>query len=56
VSVATITALCTAVAAVITAVVALIKAAQQAGLLKAHLAGEAHAAPPAAPDATLKTP
>lgn len=45
-SAAVITALCTGIAGVLTAAVALIHSLQQAGILKAHLASEAHAAPP----------
>ena len=50
-SAAVITALLVAVAGVITAVVALIHSLQQAGVLKAHLAAVAEAAPPDKPPA-----
>lgn len=48
-SAATIAALCTGVAGVLTAVMALIHSLQQAGILKAHLAAVAKAAPPDKP-------
>jgi hypothetical protein len=49
VSAAVISALCTGIVGVITAVVALLHSLQQAGILKAHLAAVAKAAPPDKP-------
>jgi hypothetical protein len=55
-TVTAITALCVAAAGVITAVVALVHSLQQAGVLKAHLASQAHASPPDGPSASPPVP